>query len=183
MLKQPVAALLALLLSASVAPPAAAWDTVCVRFKIPYVWYSGRFRVFYGMNQVPKENYGDYVGAALLQAASYSSQYDQLLGTDLNGVQVDYPEYNARGALPWSSVIVAGQTRCMPLEGVRDGEKFAVYVRPNGAGNGVGLVCDTHPDNPNLYYHQQSRLPYRRIHYDAWGSVGEPRCAFTHESN
>ena len=179
--KQTAALLCALFMLAPV-PAAVAWDEVCLDFVAPQVWFTGKFQVLYGFDQLPP-----YDGFTRAYEFLTGQRYDYLTGKREHGRSkkpiANKEQYMARGWTDWSLLMGVGSKRCASIRDIRDGEKFVVFMRlpsqplvdPNTT------YCKPHISNPEIFYVQQDRSPYRRLWYRVWGTHDSPKCKFDHE--
>ena len=175
--KQTASLLCALFMLAPV-PAAVAWDEVCVDFIQSAAWFRGLSQVLYGFDQMPpareRQADGDHIYA-----------YEHLRALRSNVFRRYEPyrkrQYNARGWTDWGALIDRGQQRCVSIRGIRKGEKFVVYLLPDSTPPHRGIFCETHVSNPNIFYVQQERPPYRKLWYWVWGHASDAKCKFHHE--
>ena len=164
---------------------AAAWDEVCMRLPLWKTGFAAHFHVVHGFDgDVPglpyavwadeevEENYWE--GGNVIPPLR-----DELINRrDLLNYQKTASDQVQSGA------IRVNQTRCVNISGMYDGEPFFVLANIHGKAGKNYVYCEIHPSAAavNPWYNQTDR-PYRKINFEARGSVSSPKCEFTHESN
>ena len=153
-------------LAAALAPvsPAAAWEQVCVKLPRGKAAFSANFTVVHTF----------WTPWGLPSQYTLPDGRTERLPGRLRPSQRRNVGYGVE-----SSSIAAGQSRCVDIAGVAQGDPFIVFIDP---GLGKHTLCATHPSNPDRWYFQTNR-PYRTLWYEAWGAIWSPKCEFKYESN
>ena len=159
---------------AALAPVRAAnaWDEVCVKLPLWKTWFSAKFAVVHDFDQSAD---GSLPAKHPLSPGSRPHDFSDVIP---NSTDTD-----AKSAV-YSGKIAVNQSRCVDISGIPNGEPFFVFVLVDSASisSSSGVVCETHPSNPNRFYNQQNR-PYSKMWFESWGPVWGPKCKFTNESN
>ena len=177
------AALLCALFMFAYTSPASAWTWVCLDFVFWQAWFQGKFRIIRGFDQLPpeKDDRGVLAYEHLLQYRAYGKE----LGDPDVYQKYRKAQYNARSVSPWSHTGRAGRRECKWLR-TPYGEKFVVYLRPDGALEEYGVFCYTKWRNAAnreaRYVYRQRYVPqYRTLVYKVTGTLFNPHCWFSHE--
>lgn len=153
------------------APPAVAWDEVCVHFPQWKTWYTGHFSVVH-----------DHSFHKFGMPSHIPDSFNRDLDRDF---AVAAPRHTVkRGARPADHALHSdnfgmNSSRCVDIRHIPEGEGFAVYVRTS---TGPLAHCATHRSNPDMYY-KQAKRPHRKIWWRGTGVAWSPSCHFWRESN
>ena len=180
------------------APSALAWEEVCLDFVLWKVWFSGKFKVFYGFQELPPAvDEGVHHVTHRNEQHNYRiSRFDHLRGEGhVWGAKryktvssprykwyVKKPQYEAHGSTWWSPTLRANNKHCSSIRHVPNSMKLAIYVDIDAAG---GVWCHTKwkhaAREEDRYVYAQTNRPYRRLWYRVTGTTLRPNCYFNSE--
>lgn len=172
----------AVVVAAAVVPlrSAHAWDEVCVHLPLWKAWFAAHFHVVHGFQAEPPglpsavwevRDDGEHQSGAHVIPSIADNLFNR---RDLVKRGKTAPAQIQSGA------IRANQTRCVSIRHLPQGERFFVLVNVHGQHVRPYVYCGLHPSAGHPWY-EQTRRPYSKMVYHAWGAVGNPRCEYREE--